>query len=105
VKIVLNLDGTVLLIGLGAITGTTKKRNNSTLTDEIIIKKKKLFEKDSPTKRRPSIAADVVDILSDLQIKNYVSANQVRDVLRRTGEFWSNFEYCSREINFKAKCD
>src|SRR3989338_8360284 len=47
----------------------------------------------SPTKRRPSIAADVVDILSDLQTKNYVSANQVGDVLRRTGEFWSNFEY------------
>jgi hypothetical protein len=36
--------------------------------------------------------SDVVDILSDLQTKNYVSANQVGDVLRRTGEFWSNFE-------------
>ena len=71
----------------------TKKRNNSTLSDKIIFKKKIFFEKDSPTKGRPSIASDVVDILSDLQTKNYVSANQVGDVLRRTSEFWSNFKY------------
>ena len=45
----------------------SKKRKSATLPDEIIVKKKKLFEKDSPTKGRPSIAVDVVDILSDLQ--------------------------------------
>ena len=70
----------------------SRKRKSATLPEEIIFKKKNFFEKDSPTKGRPSVAADVVDILSDLLTKNYVSANQVGDVLRRTGEFWSNFE-------------
>ena len=51
------------------IDKASKKRKSATLPEEIIFKKKKFFEKDSPTKGRPSVAADVIDILVDLQTK------------------------------------
>lgn len=49
---------------------------------------KELFKKDSPTKGRPPITDEVIDVLADLQSKNYVSASQAGDVLKTCGEFW-----------------
>src|SRR4051812_9166258 len=49
---------------------------------------KELFSKDSLGKGRPPLSDEVIDALADLQTKNYVSANQVGDVLKRCGDFW-----------------
>ena len=74
-----------------------RENENAQHYQKKLFSKKKFVEKDSPTKGRPSVAADVVDILSNLLTKNYVFAYQV-DVLRRTGEFWSNFEYAPNPL-------
>ena len=49
---------------------------------------KELFKKASPTKGRPPITDEVIDVLADLQTKNFVSASQVGDVLKRCGDYW-----------------
>ena len=65
---------------------------NSTIPDEITIKKETVWNRF--TKKRTFYCCWC---LSDLQTKNYVSANQVGDLLR-TWEFWSNFEYAPDKI-------
>ena len=65
-----------------------KPKSNSSSPKEVTVPIKELFKKDSLTKGRPPISDEVIDILADLQSKNYVSACQVGDVLRRCGDYW-----------------
>ena len=67
---------------------SNKKQKTKTKPSSVTVPMKVLFSKDSPGKGRPPLLDEVIDVLSDLQTKNYVSANQVGDVLKRCGDFW-----------------
>lgn len=63
-------------------------KKQKSIPKEVTVPMKELFKKDSPTKGRPPITDEVIDVLADLQTKNFVSASQVGDVLKRCGEYW-----------------
>jgi hypothetical protein len=65
-----------------------KKQKTKKQPSSVTVPMKVLFSKDSPGKGRPPLLDEVIDVLADLQTKNYVSANQVGDVLKRCGDFW-----------------
>eukprot|EP01080_Neovahlkampfia_damariscottae_P005730 gene5730-9553_t len=72
----------------------SKKRKSATLPEEIIFKKKKFFEKDSPTKGRPSIAADIVDIISH---KGLAGDLKIAQILSEIKEIWIGCDGASYE--------
>ena len=59
-----------------------QNKKQKTLPTEVTVPLKELFKKDSPTKGRPPITDEVIDVLADLQTKHYVSASQAGDVLK-----------------------
>jgi hypothetical protein len=54
-----------------------KKQKTEKKPSSITVPMKVLFSKDSPGRGRPPLLDEVIDVLADLQTKNYVSANQV----------------------------
>ena len=71
-------------------TASPDKQNKKqkTFPTEVTVPLKEMFKKDSPTKGRPPITDEVIDVLADLQTKHYVSASQAGDVLKTCGDYW-----------------
>ena len=71
--------------GEGSPNKRQKRKNKPNF---VTVPLKELFSKDSPGKGRPPLSDEVIDVLTDLQTKNHVSANQVGETLLTCGDFW-----------------